>query len=133
MLQITNMITKIKNAQNAHHERVLVPHSKMKFAVAQLLSKSGFIGEIEKKNKKMKKSEQSFIEIKLLPEVNGESHINGVKFVSKPSRRTYAGYWSIHPVKSGYGIAVISTSKGLMTDTEARKAKIGGELLFEIW
>jgi|SRR3989338_5902931 len=132
MLQITNMLIKIKNAQEAHHERVAVPFSKMKFSVAQLLNKSGFVGEIEKKKKKMKKSEVNFIDIKLL--VDGkEGWIGGVRFISKPSRRFYVGYKDLHSVKNGFGVAVVSTSKGLMTDSEARKAKLGGELLFEIW
>lgn len=132
MLQVVNMLIKIKNAQEAHHERVAIPFSKMKFSVAQLLNKTGFVGEIEKKKKKMKKSEQNFIEIKLLGG-KGDHHIDGMKFISKPSRRYYVGYKDLKSVKSGYGMAVVSTSKGLMSDTEARKAKLGGELLFEIW
>lgn len=126
------MLIKIKNAQAARHERVLVPFSKMKFSVAQILHKKGFIGEIEKKKKKLNKAELPFLEMKLAGSESVGS-ISGVRFISKPSRRMYVGYSEIKSVKNGYGIAVISTPKGLMTDAEARKSHVGGEILFEVW
>lgn len=124
------MLVKIKNAQQARLDRVLIPFSKTKFAISQILHTAGFVGDIERRKKKIKKSEFSFIEIKLQ---DAQSLISGIKLISKPSRRVYIKKGEIKPVKSGYGLSVISTSKGLMTGAEARKVGLGGELIFEIW
>lgn len=132
MYPIADMLISIKNAQNADKERLLVPFSKTKLAIAGILKEAGFISEIEKKNKKIKKTEQCFLEIKINP-VKQPHSISGIKIISKPSRRVYTGKKEIKPVMSGYGLAIISTSKGIMSGQEARKQNLGGELIAEIW
>ena len=130
---IANMLIQIKNAQLVNKGQVLIPSSKMKFKIAQILKESGFIGEIEKKKRKTKKAEFEYLSISLKYNDDKESGINGFKIISKPSRHMYIGAKDIKPVRSGYGIAVISTSKGVMSSKEARKQNLGGEILFEVW
>ncbi|OGY62805.1 MAG: 30S ribosomal protein S8 [Candidatus Harrisonbacteria bacterium RIFCSPHIGHO2_01_FULL_44_13] len=124
----TNVLTQLKNAQQAKKERIRVPYSKMDMAVLEVLAKSGYLSEASKKGRLPKR----IIEIKLKYE-DGKGVISGIKFVSKPSRKLYVGYKELRPVKQGYGLAVISTSKGIMTAKEARNMKLGGEVLFEIF
>jgi len=128
MDQISNMLTSIRNAQAVRHPVVRVPFSNLKYEIAKILERNGFVEKIEKKGRKTKK----FIEITLKYEDN-LPRISGLKRVSKPGQRIYLPWRKIKKVKQGYGIAIISTSKGLMTDKEARKQKIGGEILCEIW
>ena len=120
-----NLLIKIKNAQEAGKDSLKVPFSKMDLAIAELLSKQGYLKDAESKGKTIKRT----IKINLK---EGKA-INGIKLVSRPSRRLYAGYRDIKSVKSGYGMGVVSTSKGIMSDKEARKQKLGGQLLFQIW
>ena len=126
------MLTQIKNAQARGHQGVVLPFSKMLFAIAQILKKTGFVEEVNKIKKKKKGSEFEFISLRLKYE-NGIGAIRGVKLISKPSRRIYMGKKDLKPVREGYGISVISTPKGLMTGDEAKKAGVGGEILFEVW
>ena len=152
MSPIANMLTQLKNAQAVGHETVTLPYSSIKLAIAEILREKGFIGDIERKNKpsfrglsterirpelavegkKNKKTEFPCLTIRIKYK-DGVGAINGIKFVSKPSRRIYARKSDLKPVRSGYGVAVISTSKGLMTGDKARKAGLGGEILFEVW
>jgi len=132
MSPIADMLIKIKNAQMARHDRVSIPFSKMKFSIAQILNKAGFVGEVEKKKKKIKKHEFNFIDIQLSGPIS-TGKIGDVKFISKPSRKVYVGSRQIKSIRNGFGIAVISTSKGLMNDSDAKKAGLGGEMLFEVW
>jgi len=120
-----NLLIKIKNAQEAGKDSLKVPFSKMDLAIAELLSKQGYLKDAESKGKTIKRT----IKINLK---EGKA-IKGIKLVSRPSRRLYAGYRDIKSVKSGYGMGVVSTSKGIMSDKEARKQKLGGQLLFQIW
>ncbi|MBI2025068.1 MAG: 30S ribosomal protein S8 [Candidatus Harrisonbacteria bacterium] len=124
-----DLITKIRNAQQAKKEFIKVPYSGMDFAVAEILAKNNYIENVAKKGRLPKR----IIEIKIKYDKDGSGVINGTKFLSVPSRHLYAGYQKLRPVKQGHGLGVISTSKGLRTNTEARKQKVGGELLFEIW
>ncbi|MDP2695883.1 MAG: 30S ribosomal protein S8 [bacterium] len=124
----TDLLTKIKNAQQAEKEKLKVPYNKMDSFIADILVKEGYIESASKKGRLPKR----ILDIKLKYQ-DGKGVINGVKFVSKPSRRIYAGYHDLRAVKQGYGSGLISTSKGIMTIAEARKAKLGGELLFQIW
>lgn len=124
----TDLLTRIKNAQQAKKEKIRVPYSKVGFAILEILSKHDLIGEIAKKGRPVKRN----IEIKLKYN-DGGGAISGIKFVSKPSRRIYAGYAELRPIKQGYGLGIISTPKGIMTTKDAKKMKVGGELLFEIW
>lgn len=126
------MLVQIKNAQAVGLSEVVVPYSNAKHAIVQILQREGYIADVETKKRKMKKAELPFLVLKLK---YGESGgvINGMRFISKPSRRMYAGKDDIKKVKSGFGISVMSTSKGIMTGADALKQGIGGEVIFEIW
>ena len=106
---------------------VSLPFSKLKYEIAKLLERKGFVGGVKKKGKT-----KMFIEIGLKYR-QGIPAIQGLKRISKPGQRIYAPYTEIKKVKGGYGISIISTSKGLMIDREARKQKLGGEVIAEIW
>lgn len=125
---IADMIIRLKNAQNVAKTSVVFPYSKLKFAVAEILQKTGYLKSSLKKGKKIAKS----IEVELVYDENNPK-IHGVKRVSKFSQRIYKGAKDIFPIKQGKGIAIISTPQGLVTDREARKLNVGGEVLFEIW
>jgi len=125
---ITDMLNRIRNAQAVLKETVEVPFSNFKYEIAKILEKNGFIEKVEKKGKKTKK----IIEITLKYD-NKIPAISGLKRISKPGQTIYLGHRKIKRVKGGYGIAIISTSKGLMTDKEARKQKLGGEVICEAW
>jgi len=130
---IADMLVRINNAQAVGKEQVSVPSSKIKYKIAQILKDAGFIGEIEKKKKKTKKSEVEYLSITLLYGEDKQPGMSGFKLISRPSRHMYSGVKDIKLVRSGYGIAVMSTSKGVMSSKDARKAGLGGEVLFEIW
>lgn len=132
MSPIANMLVQIKNAQAVSAERVSIPFSAIKFEISKILKEKKFISDVEKKKRKLHKAEVNFLDIKLKYE-DGIGVINGIKLISKPSRRMYAKKGELKLVKSGYGISVISTSKGLMTGEDSKKAGLGGELIFEIW
>jgi len=123
-----DLITRIKNAQAVKKESLKLPFSNMDLAVAEILARRGYLDDAQKKGRLPKR----VIEIKLKYE-NGRGVITGVKIVSRPSRRIYAGYQELRPVRQGYGLGVISTSKGVMTYKEASQQKLGGQRLFEIW
>jgi len=125
---ITDMLNRIRNAQAILHPTVEAPFSNLKYEIAKILEKQGFIEKVEKKGKKAKK----IIEI-TLKYTDKTPAISGLRRISKPGQRIYQNYQEVKRVKGGYGIAIISTSKGLMTDKEARKQKIGGEVLCEVW
>jgi small subunit ribosomal protein S8 len=132
---ISDMLTAIKNAIAVKKETVDIPFSKIKFEIAKILEKEGFIERVEKKKKKTKKGRMKpkpFLEIHLKYEEK-RGAISGIKIISKPGQRIYSPYKKIKKAKGGYGIAIISTSKGLMTDKEARKQKVGGEVICEVW
>ena len=124
-----DLLAKIKNAQKAKKPSLKVPYSNLDFAVSELLSKNNYVGAVSKKGRMPKR----VIEIDLKYDKEGNGAINQVKVLSRPSRRLYGGYQDFKSVKQGYGIAVVSTPKGLVTTKEARKLKVGGQLLFEIW
>jgi small subunit ribosomal protein S8 len=125
---IADLLNRIKNAQRAEHESVEIPFSRMKFELAKILEREGFVGAIEKKGAKAK--ETLVVRLKYN---QGAGAIQDVKRISKPGQRIYTGADKIRKVRQGYGRAIISTSKGLMTDTEAKKEGLGGEILCEIW
>src|SRR3989344_2099356 len=129
MDKISNLIINIKNAGNAGKEHASVPFSNFKMEVAEVLKREGYLKDVSKKGKKPKFS----IEMELAYNPDGTPRVNDVKRVSKPSKRVYFGISDIRPVKGGYGILVISTPKGILTDKQARKEKVGGEALFKIW
>ena len=123
-----NLLTKIKNAQAVKKESLKAPYSNLDFAIGELLAKHGFIEEGAKKGRMPK----SVLELKLKYK-NNQGVIQGVRLLSRPSRRLYAGYKEIKPVRQGYGLLVLSTPKGILDGKAAKKAKVGGQLLFEIW
>lgn len=126
--QITDMLNQIKNAQAVGKTEVLVPLSKIKNEIAMILSKENFIGEIKKTTREKIKA----LKISLKYD-NGMPAISGFKRVSKPGQRIYEGFSEIKKVRGGYGISIVSTSKGLMTNSEARKQKLGGEIICKVW
>jgi len=128
---ISDMLTRIRNAQAVGHSTIDFPFSKIKFSLAEILAKEGLIKKISKKGRGIKRK----IEIELLYEdkKNTIPKINQLKRISKPGKREYIKAKDIHPVLSGRGINIISTPKGLMTGKEAKKKELGGEILCEIW
>jgi small subunit ribosomal protein S8 len=126
------MLSQLKNAQARGHAEVILPFSKIKFDIAEILKEKKFISEVEKRKRKTKKSEFDILAI-ILKYENGVGPITDMKMVSKPSRRMYSGKDKLQKVKNGYGISIISTSKGIMVGDDAKKAGVGGEVLFEIW
>lgn len=123
-----NTLTKIRNAQAVKQESVKAPFSNMDLAILEVLEKNKFVDSVAKKGRMPKR----IIEIKLKYD-NGDGAIHGVKILSKPSRALYIGYKEIRLVKQGFGALILSTSKGIMDGKVARRAKLGGKLLFEIW
>ena len=128
MDQISEMLTAIRNAQAVLKPTVVVPFSGFKYEIIKIMEKEGFLEKSEKKGKKNKKTLEIVLKYK-----DKIPAISGLKRVSKPGQRIYINYGKIRPVKDGYGIAIISTSKGLKTNKEAKSQKVGGELICEIW
>lgn len=127
---IADFLIRLKNAGYAKRESISVPFSNMKLAIAELLNKKGFIGEIVKKGKT---TATKSLSITLLYDENRAPRITDVKRISKPSRRLYEKSKSITSYKSGFGMTVLSTPKGIMADMDAKKENVGGEILFSIW
>ena len=125
---ITDMLNQIRNAQAVGKAEVLLPLSKIKNEIANILSKEGFVGEV----KKAAKGNIKGLKI-VLKYDNGVPAIGGFKRVSKPGQRIYQGFSEIRKVHGGYGMSIISTSKGLMTNKEARYKKMGGEVICQVW
>ena len=128
---IADMLTRIRNANIAMHDEVSMPSSKLKEALAGVLKSEGFIGEYTITPAKNGVGNTLTIQMKYSPE--RERVISGIKRVSKPGLRVYSKTAEIPRVLGGLGVAVLSTNKGLVTDREARKAKVGGEVLCYVW
>ena len=125
---IADMLTRIRNACMASHLFVEVPFSKLKKDLAFLLQDEGYISEIEESGDEKKKT----LKLKL-KYVNGQQVISGIKRISKPGLRIYVGNSDVPRVLGGFGVAVISTSQGIMTDRRARSNGVGGEVLCYVW
>ncbi len=125
---IADMIVILKNARASKKESVVLPYSKLKFAILERLVKDGFIKSVSKKGKKAVK----FIEVVMSYE-DGKPRISDIVRVSKTSKRIYLKNGEIKKVKNGFGALILSTPKGIMNDKSARSLKIGGEALFKIW
>lgn len=125
---ISDLLNRIRNAQAVLKEQLSVPFSNLNHEIAKILEKQGFIKKVEKKGRTQKK----IIEITLKYDAKIPA-ISGLKRISKPGQRIYKKFKDVKSAKGGYGIFIISTSKGLMTDKEARKQKLGGEVMCEIW
>ena len=126
---IADMLTRIRNALVAKHDSILVPASNEKKALAKILLDEGFIKSVDY----VEEGVQGAIKIGLKYDANRKSVITGLKRISKPGLRVYAKSEELPKVLSGLGIAIISTSKGVMTDKEARKNAVGGEVLCYVW
>jgi small subunit ribosomal protein S8 len=123
-----DLLTRIKNASRVEKESVLAPFSNMDLAIAKLLVEEGYLKSADKRVIGRK----NFIEMTIA--YNGKNPVlTDFKLLSKPSRHLYAGYEDLKPVRQRYGVAVLSTPKGILTNRSARKEKVGGEYLFEIW
>lgn len=124
---ISDLLTRIRNGGRALLPAIELPHSRIKENVAQILKREGYVADVAVDGKEVKK-------IKIRLKYNGKkSVIEGLKRVSKPGLRKYVGATEIPRVRGGLGVAVVSTSEGVMTDTQARKKNLGGELLCYIW
>lgn len=131
---VANLIVKLKNAGLAGKASVSVPTSKFVLALLALLEKEGFIKSFSEKGLPGRQGEKAEgIEVTLAYDEDKKPKISFTERVSKLSRRVYKGARELRPVRSGFGISVLSTPKGVMSDREARKMKVGGEVLFKIW
>ena len=126
---IADMLTRIRNAVMVQHDSVLIPSSKMKIAIAKRLKEEGFITDYEAVRDKSRR----MIKIHLKYDENNRPIINGLERVSKPGLRVYVGSKEIPRIYGGLGIAIVSTSKGVMTGQKAWREGIGGELLCYVW
>jgi small subunit ribosomal protein S8 len=126
---IADLLVRIQNGAQRGHESVMVPASKLKAQVLRVLKAEGFIGEYEQASSDGHPS----LQIRLRYIHDGKSIITGMRRISKPGKRVYVGRRDIKPVMAGMGVAILSTSKGIMTDQESRKASLGGEVLCHVW
>ena len=126
---VGDFIIRLTNAGAVKKAAVSVPHSAFKFAIAEKLKDAGFVKGVEKKGKKVRKT----LDVMLKYDDKGAHVIHGVRRISKPGRRMYKSVHDIMPVRYGHGALLLSTPNGIKTDKEARKEKVGGEALFEIW
>lgn len=124
---ISDMFIRIKNAQRAGHESVQISHSKFKYEILKVLGRSGFVGKIERRGKRVRKT----IDVALIYK-DEVPMVNDVRLISKPSRRLYMPYKELDRPRHG-GIIIISTSTGVMTSRDAKSAKVGGQLIAEVW
>lgn len=126
---IADMLTRIRNAIVAKHDSVVIPSSKIKKNIADILLSEGYINSFEV----IEENGKVDIVIKLKYGERKQSIINGIKRISKPGLRIYSGAENLPKVLNGLGIAIVSTNKGLMTDKQAREANVGGEVLAYVW
>lgn len=126
---VGDFIIRLKNAGMVGKAEVMIPYSKLKEAIALTLKKCNFVGAVSATGDGAKK----MLVVELRYAADGEPVIRGVKRISKPGRRLYAGVDDIHRVRYGKGALILSTPKGILSDSEARKLRAGGETLFSIW
>ncbi len=129
MDRIADMLTRIRNAQMAKLEKIEMPASKMLESLAELLKEEGYIAAVKSYNHKGHR----FLRLTLRYDDEGEPIIQEITRVSKSGRRVYAGADELPRVRNGYGVAIISTSKGIMTDKKAREARVGGEVICTVF
>ncbi len=135
---ISDMLNRIRNAQTVLQPTVELPFSKIKYEIAKILKKQGLVEDAEEKGKKIGKTIKITLKYQKETLVPGGAQrlkpvIFGLKKISKPGQRIYIKRGNIKPVRAGYGISIISTSRGLMTGKEARRQRLGGEVICEIW
>ncbi|HXF76801.1 MAG TPA: 30S ribosomal protein S8 [Methylomirabilota bacterium] len=128
---IADMLTRIRNASRARHQKVVVPWSRVKESIVRILIDEGYLKEQKKVKAAVGGGEEIVIQLKFDRE--NRPIINGLKRVSTPGRRVYVGARSLTPVRKGLGISILSTPKGILVDREAQKARIGGEVICSVW
>jgi small subunit ribosomal protein S8 len=129
---ISDMLTRIRNAIMAHHSEVAIPYSKMKEGIARILKDEGFV--LDYKIGDEEPFKWIHIELKYVGSRRERTSVmTGLKRISKPGRRVYAGYQNMPWVLSGMGIAIVTTPQGVMTDQQARRDRVGGEILCHVW
>jgi len=128
---IADMLTRIRNAVRIERPAVNMPLSKVKRGLAEVLKREGYIWDWHEEDVQGKAGKQLNIDLKYGP--NGERVIRHIKRVSKPGRRVYSGCGDLRPILNGLGISIISTSRGVVSDREARQKNLGGEVLCELW
>ncbi len=126
---IADLLTRIRNAALARHAQTAVPHSRIKLAIARVLKREGFVGDVRVEAR----DGHAVITIELRYDEDGKPIIDGIVRSSKPGRRMYVKSRDIPRVRHGLGVAVLSTSKGVLSDRDARAQSLGGELLCEVW
>lgn len=129
---IADMLTRIRNASVTKKTEISLPYSKLKFAIAKILEAEGYVLSVEKVRAKGGAFDELKIVLKYVPGTR-ESRITLVKRISTPGRRLYAGYQELPRIAGGRGIAIISTPKGVMTNKQAQNAKLGGEIICEVY
>lgn len=128
---IADLLSRIRNAHLAKHDRLDVPLSKLKLEVCRLLKEEGFIRNFRQVDGEVPHQSQVRIFLRYAPD--GTPAIRTVNRISKPGRRVYRGADDVQPVRNGLGVGILSTSQGLLTDSQARERRVGGELMCEIW
>jgi len=126
---IADLLTRIRNASRAEHEKVDIPASKLKVKISELLKDEGFI----KNYRLIEDDKQGVLRVYLKYGVGNEKMISGLVRVSRPGRRVYVGKDKIPSILGGMGVAILSTSRGVMTDRQSRKQQLGGEVLAYVW
>ncbi|MDR7522142.1 MAG: 30S ribosomal protein S8 [Armatimonadota bacterium] len=126
---IADMLTRLRNANAARHEYVVVPASRMKLEIARILKREGFLADVQV----IEKKPQSQLRLQLRYGPKRAQVLSGIRRVSRPGLRIYAKRDEIPRVRGGLGVAILSTSRGLMTDREARRQGIGGEVICHVW
>ncbi len=126
---IGDMLTRIRNAGMARHANTSCPSSRQKLAVARVLQQAGFVGVV----KVEARDGRATLVIEIRYDEDGQTLIDGIRRVSKPGRRVYAGRSEVPEVRRGLGVAVMSTSRGILSDKDAREQKVGGEVVCEVW
>jgi len=129
---IADLLTRLRNGARARHERVSIPFSKLKLSVAELLKKEGYVEDFREIGGSGKPKDHR-LEVKLKYDAHKEPVLSDVQRVSKPGLRRYFACDSIPKIRGGLGIIILTTSRGLMTDREARKARLGGEAMCAVW
>ncbi len=126
---IGDMLTRIRNAGSARHANTSCPSSRQKLAVARVLQQAGFVGAV----KVEARDGRATLVIEIRYDEEGQTMIDGIRRVSKPGRRVYTGRNEVPVVRRGLGVAVMSTSRGILSDKDAREQKVGGEVVCEVW
>ena len=126
---ISDMLTRIRNAIAVKHETVMIPHSRVKEQLAKILVREGFLRDVHVKKRGVK----GYLILSMQYDADGIPSFHGSRRISKPGKRIYSNAKTLYPIRGGYGRAIISTPEGLLTDREARRKNIGGEILCHVW